>query len=108
MEKLADPRYHDPREGDQAFLQNYWRYKNFGLPTKYNLNLVMFEHHRKGWDRVWMTASVIHYTVRKPRESWKGHCRKPKPDSNKGCREWMPLVVSPLHPTSAPMNAQVC
>jgi hypothetical protein len=90
LSKLGDPAYHDPKEGDQSFLQAYWRYKNFGLPFKYNLNIIMYEHHRAAWDHLWMIASVVHYTVRKPVYEWSkdGHC------TPWGCQEWMPLTVS--------------
>jgi hypothetical protein len=90
ISKISDPAYHDPREGDQSFLQIYWRYKNWGLPFKYNLNIIMAEHHKTAWDHIWMIASVVHYTVRKPAYEWSksGHCRQPN------CKEWQPLIVS--------------
>jgi hypothetical protein len=91
LSKLSDPAYHNPREGDQAFLQLYWRFRNFGLPMRYNLNIVMFEHHRKSWDHLWMVASVVHYTIRKPKGEWGKQCRKDK------CSEWMPLNVCLLY-----------
>jgi hypothetical protein len=100
MGKVTNPAFHPEHEGDQAFLQNYWRYKNFGLPFKYNLNLIMHDHHRKTWDHLWKIASVVHFTIRKPVERWvaPGHCYKPgaQPRGKEGsnCQEWMPLNVS--------------
>jgi alpha-N-acetylglucosamine transferase len=39
--KVSDPRYHSPNDADQAFLNAYYRFRYFGLPYKYNYNLVM-------------------------------------------------------------------
>ena len=41
VKKVSDPRYHKPNDADQAFLQEYYRFRYFGLPYKYNFNLVM-------------------------------------------------------------------
>jgi alpha-N-acetylglucosamine transferase len=39
--KVSDPYYHKPNDADQAFLNAYYKYRFFGLPFKYNFNLVM-------------------------------------------------------------------
>lgn len=39
--KVSDQRYHKPNEADQAFLNEYFKFRYFGLPYKYNFNLVM-------------------------------------------------------------------
>lgn len=39
--KVSDPTYHQPNDADQAFLNAYYRFRYFGLPYKYNLNLIM-------------------------------------------------------------------
>jgi hypothetical protein len=97
VEKLGDPEYHDPTEGDQAFLQKYWEYENWGLPTIYNLNLIMYEHYRKTWDHLWMNTRIVHFTVRKPQEAWskEGQCKRPigKPGAQQACALWVPLTV---------------
>lgn len=41
VEKVSDPEYHRPDEADQAFLNVFYRFRYFGLPYKYNFNLVM-------------------------------------------------------------------
>jgi hypothetical protein len=39
--KVSDPNYHSPNDADQAFLNAYYKFRYFGLPYKYNFNLVM-------------------------------------------------------------------
>lgn len=39
--KVSDPAYHQPNDADQAFLNAYYRFRYFGLPYKYNFNLIM-------------------------------------------------------------------
>lgn len=39
--KVSDPTYHQPNDADQAFLNAYYRFRYFGLPYKYNFNLIM-------------------------------------------------------------------
>lgn len=97
IEKLGNPEYHDPKESDQAFLQKYWEYENWGLPSIYNLNLVLYEAYRKSWDRLWMNTRIVHFTIRKPVEAWAkgGHCRKPSGKPNEQlCVLWPALTVS--------------
>ena len=80
ISRLADPQYHDPTEGDQQFLQNYWKFRDYRLPSKFNLNLTHFVWRRAQlWDRVWPDARVIHFTERKPHERWwpGGWCQNP-------------------------------
>jgi lipopolysaccharide biosynthesis glycosyltransferase len=73
ISKLADPKYHDPNEGDQQFLQNYWKFRDYKLPSKFNLNLVHYVWRKKEmWDRLFPDARIIHFTDRKPREWWRG------------------------------------
>lgn len=43
--KVSDPEFHQPDEADQAFLQAYYRFRYFGLPYKYNFNLIMVCSH---------------------------------------------------------------
>jgi hypothetical protein len=98
IEKLGDPKYHDPTEGDQAFLQKYWEYKNWGLPAIYNLNLVLHENFRKTWDHLWTNTRIVHFTVQKPKEAWSpgGQCGlKTGKSRSKTCGSWIPLAVSP-------------
>jgi hypothetical protein len=96
MRKVTNPAFHPENEGDQAFLQNYWKYMFFGLPLRYNLNLIMHNNHRTAWDHLWRAASIIHFTVRKPVERWEppGHCHKPGDKKDGGCEEWEPLKVN--------------
>ena len=80
MSKLADHQYHDPSEGDQQFLQNYWKFRDYRLPSKFNLNLTHFVWRRAQlWDKVWPDARVVHFTDRKPQERfwYGGWCEKP-------------------------------
>lgn len=41
IRKVSDPEYHKPNDADQAFLNIYYRFRYWGLPYKYNFNLVM-------------------------------------------------------------------
>lgn len=82
--KVSDPEYHKPNDADQAFLNVYYRFRYFGLPYKYNFNLVMYQFHRKYWDMLWEEAVLVHMTVRKPKPDPKDHCHK-------GCNEWEPV-----------------
>ncbi|QDS71243.1 hypothetical protein FKW77_000122 [Venturia effusa] len=95
IEKLANPDYHDPTQSDQAFLQKYWEYKSWGLPSIYNLNLVMYEAYRTSWDQLWMNTRIVHFTIRKPVEAWakEGQCRKPTGKPNeRSCALWPALT----------------
>lgn len=100
MKKVTNPAFHPETEGDQAFLQNYWRYSYFGLPLRFNLNLILLNSYPTTWHHLWKIASVVHFTIRKPMERWEkpGHCHSPV--SRVGgkevevCHEWMPLNVS--------------
>lgn len=105
ISKLSDPAFHDPSEGDQQFLQNYWKFRDYRLPSKFNLNLTHFFWRKAElWDIVWPDARVIHFTDRKPRERWweVGWCDKsPKNVSDIGpdeCLHVEVLVVSPTRP----------
>ena len=104
MSKVSDPAYHKPNDADQAFLNVYYRFRFYGLPYKYNFNLVMvsplpldspvkrnvntskYQYHRTHWDALWDEAILIHFTMRKPRSNPAEHCHK-------GCNEWEPLEV---------------
>lgn len=78
---VSDPKMHNPWEADQAFLNSFYQFRYYGLPFKYNFNLVMVQYFRKHWDDLWDEAVFVHLTVRKPeRSSW---CL---PDN--GCLEW--------------------
>lgn len=99
MEKLANSKYHDPAESDQAFLQKYWEYENWGLPSIYNLNLVLYEAYRETWDHLWMNTRIVHFTIRKPVEAWapEGQCKRPiGKTGEQACGLWAPLTVSKL------------
>lgn len=63
---VSDPKMHAPNDADQAFLNNYYQFRYFGLPYKYNLNIVMFHWHPESWDILWDEAVFIHFTTRKP------------------------------------------
>jgi alpha-N-acetylglucosamine transferase len=39
--KVSDPNYHKPNDADQAFLNAYYKFRYFGLPFRYNFNLVL-------------------------------------------------------------------
>ncbi|CCX04543.1 Similar to Glycogenin-2; acc. no. O15488 [Pyronema omphalodes CBS 100304] len=82
--KMSDPHYHSPNDADQAFLNAYYRFRYFGLPYKYNYNLVMYQYHREVWDQLWDEAVLVHFTMRKPKPNPAEHCHK-------GCNEWEPL-----------------
>lgn len=45
VSKVSDPAYHSPNDADQAFLNVYYRFRYFGLPYKYNFNLIMVGSH---------------------------------------------------------------
>jgi len=38
---ISDPNFHSPNDADQAFLNTYYRFRFYGLPYKYNFNLIM-------------------------------------------------------------------
>ncbi|KAA8893775.1 nucleotide-diphospho-sugar transferase [Sphaerosporella brunnea] len=82
--KVSDPNYHSPNDADQAFLNAYYKFRYFGLPYKYNFNLVMYQFHRNVWDMLWDEAVLVHFTMRKPKPDPRDHCHK-------GCNEWEPL-----------------
>lgn len=79
---VSDPNMHAPNEADQAFLNNYYKFRYFGLPFKYNFNLVMFTYHKEQWDMLWDEAVFVHFTVRKP--SANKHCERT-------CDQWEAL-----------------
>lgn len=76
---VSDPKMHSPNDADQAFLNNYYKFRYFGLPYKYNFNLVMQHYHRKQWDMLWDEAVFVHFTTRKPHP--KNHCER-------NCDQW--------------------
>ncbi|KAK9461197.1 nucleotide-diphospho-sugar transferase [Lipomyces oligophaga] len=80
---VSDPRMHKPNDADQAFLNQYFKFRFHGLPYKYNFNIVMYQHFRRVWDNFWPEAVIVHFTTKKPMPSPKDHCRK-------GCNEWEP------------------
>ena len=41
IKKVSDPTFHSPNDADQAFLNVYYKFRYFGLPYKYNFNLIM-------------------------------------------------------------------
>lgn len=79
FDAVSDPKLHSPNDADQAFLNNYYKFRYFGLPYKYNFNLVMFRFYREIWDELWPEAVFVHFTTRKP--SITGHCER-------DCYEW--------------------
>lgn len=81
IKKVSDPAYHQPNDADQAFLNAYYRFRFFGLPYKYNFNLIMYQYHREAWDMLWDEAVLIHFTVKKPRSNPDEHCHE-------DCAEW--------------------
>ena len=106
IHKVSDPEYHRPNDADQAFLNVYYRFRYFGLPYKYNFNLIMvrlsliilirgdmitntakYQFHRPHWDELWDEAVLVHFTVRKPKSDPAEHCHK-------DCNEWEPMEVS--------------
>jgi hypothetical protein len=91
LDKIKDRRYHDPTQGDQDFLQHYWQYRDFKLPFKYNLNIVMYEHYHNEFNSLWDEAVVIHFTIRKPVSDPKRWCERPLMGKGEGageCRLW--------------------
>lgn len=78
---VSDPSMHKAREADQAFLNAFYKFRYYGMPFKYNLNLVMVAHHRPYWDALWDEAVFVHMTV-----------KKPEPDKwclfERNCAEW--------------------
>ncbi|KAK6499799.1 hypothetical protein TWF481_010156 [Arthrobotrys musiformis] len=84
VKHVSDPHYHSPNDADQAFLNTYYRFRYFGLPYKYNFNLIMYQFHRYYWDLLWDEAVIVHFTVRKPKPNPREHCHK-------GCNEWEPM-----------------
>ena len=99
LSKLADKKYHDPKEGDQQFLQNYWRHRDWKLPTRFNLNIVHYYYRPAIWKDVWPDSRIVHFTDRKPREWWKGGwcANKPKVPGRLGpneCPYWELFQVS--------------
>ncbi|TGZ80867.1 nucleotide-diphospho-sugar transferase [Ascodesmis nigricans] len=82
--KVSDENYHKPNEADQAFLNEYYKFRFFGLPYRYNFNLVMYKHHTDVWNLLWDEAVLIHMTMRKPQPA-PNHCLE-------GCDEQGPSV----------------
>lgn len=76
VEAVSDPKMHAPNDADQALLNNYYQFRYYGLPYKYNFNLVMYHYHRESWDLLWDEAVLVHFTTRKPRPDKKKWCRK--------------------------------
>jgi hypothetical protein len=66
MRAISTPGMHLPEEGDQAFLNRFYEYRYFGLPSIYNLNLVLYESFPIIWEFLWPKAKIVHFTVRKP------------------------------------------
>ena len=66
MRAVAVPGMHEPEEGDQAFLNRFYEYRYFGLPSAYNLNLVLHEWFPMVWEFLWPRTKIVHFTVRKP------------------------------------------
>ncbi|KAK9352530.1 nucleotide-diphospho-sugar transferase [Lipomyces doorenjongii] len=81
VKSVSDPRMHKPNDADQAFLNAYFKFRFHALPYKYNYNIIMYQHHRSTWDRLWNEAVIVHYTTKKPMPN--KFCRK-------GCNEWEP------------------
>ena len=103
IDKIKDPLYHDPTQGDQDFLQRYWQYRDFKLPFKYNLNIIMYEHFNKQFNELWDEAVIIHFTIRKPVPDSTYWCRKPETDNAElKCKEWGILDVSDKDPMKCP------
>ncbi|KAF1808371.1 nucleotide-diphospho-sugar transferase [Eremomyces bilateralis CBS 781.70] len=88
LQKL--PAIHQPEDGDQAFLQVYWKFRYFGLPYRYNLNQVMFAHFRSEWDKLWDEAIIVHLTTHKPNPDPARWCLPPG-EGTYNCEEWGPL-----------------
>ncbi|KAI5785523.1 nucleotide-diphospho-sugar transferase [Peziza echinospora] len=83
IKKVSDPTFHSPEDADQAFLNVYYQFRYFGLPYKYNLNLVMYQYHRKAWDALWDEAVFVHFTTKKPTPDTRYQC-------GPGCEEYEP------------------
>ena len=66
MRGLATSGMHLPHEGDQPFLNRFYEFRNFGLPSTYNLNLVLYRWFPIIWEYLWPKAKIVHFTVRKP------------------------------------------
>lgn len=79
VKAVSDPEMHSPNDADQAFLNNYYKFRYFGLPYKYNFNLVMFNYFKPEWDQLWEEAVFVHFTTRKPSPT--DHC-------NRDCDHW--------------------
>jgi alpha-N-acetylglucosamine transferase len=79
---VSDPQMHKPDEADQALLNNYYQMRHFGLPFKYNLNLVMQHYHNKQWEELWDEAVFVHFTMKKPNPTL--HCER-------DCDQWEQL-----------------
>jgi Glycosyl transferase family 8 len=91
------PKIHDPHEGDQNFLQQYWKYRNYMLPFKYNLNIVMHASYRETFNRLWDEAVLVHYTVYKPSPDPSAWCVKSETgieDQHGECIVWPVVTVS--------------
>lgn len=80
---VSDPKMHSPNDADQAFLNNYYQFRYFGLPYKYNFNLVMYHYHKEEWDQLWDEAVFVHFTTRKPNPY--DHCQR-------DCDQWEVLA----------------
>jgi hypothetical protein len=97
MAKIRDQQYHDPHQGDQDFLQHYWKFRDWKLPFKYNLNIVMYEHYPNDFNSLWDEAIIVHFTIQKPSPDQTKFCHKPLIEtgqSEKGCKFWGILDVS--------------
>jgi alpha-N-acetylglucosamine transferase len=71
---VSDPNMHSPNDADQAFLNSYYSFRYFGLPYKYNFNLVMFDSFEDQWNMLWDEAVFVHFTTRKPHPY--DHCER--------------------------------
>lgn len=80
---VSDPQMHEPWEADQAFLNNFYRYRFYGLPYKFNFNLVILENFPNEWNMLWEEAVLVHMTVQKPQTDPLNWCLW-----EKGCVNW--------------------
>lgn len=80
---VSDPNMHRSWEADQDFLNAFYKFRYFGMPFRYNFNLVMVQYHKKEWDMLWEEAVFVHMTVRKPQSFKEQYCT-----FEGGCPEW--------------------
>lgn len=51
---------------EQGMLNAFYEHRFLRLPYIYNLNLVMYDHFREIWKKLWDDTRIIHYTLCKP------------------------------------------